>query len=662
MQTFNFSETKGEEKMKKSEMISFIVGCLNIIFLMVACVCSAADYELLNSGFSISTNPRHQGQQWVVYNPINNDFLFTFKNNGVKRGNCEDPDDYECTNCFLSIENIRVSADGKVLGETNISPPEGPQENVSWKDMSRIDHNPFRNEYLMVYLQASYLCVKCHSGTPQKGNVQPNSCATCHPFASDPGTCNLIDWHAHVQDANCQSCHKECSGGSPPAIPPTQSHIDQCLTCHKDVKHSWLHGYPTGNEVYVCRIDSDGKRISEPKKLHPSRATAAHLAIRFNPDKKQYLVVYDDRGVFSRWQDNVAFILDEDGNTIKGPFTIQTGDGNHFVYDIQYNAIDKTFLIDWEDFRHANPPYYYWPNDIYGAIVDPDGNIKKDYAVIADFGLQDTGDQWYPAEAYNPDKNEYLVMWVDKKAAHEATSALMGRIIKADGTYSGDPFVIIDGHKTESQQQLVYIPKEKKYFIVWNDSRNFVIDPNKPWLAENDIYGQWLDDNGQPIGEDIPIYVGPGDQTIPRLNYNPVMDRLLVSWWDTYAPQDYQPLPCENIMWAGPIGEGGSIAMPMMGLWLGDVRGTLYGKPSFLTVRVVEEGSENPVEGATVMVLGLGLFKRETTNIGGWSNLPKDGQGDGKYFVIAWYKGAMAMEPVLYKGEPLHTTIAIKVR
>ena len=660
--------------MEKRKTIGFTVCFLSVLFLMIPGICAAADYEVLNSGFAISDGPRHDAQQWVSYNPINNDYMVSVKRNGRKTGNCVDPDAYECTNCFQSLHTIQVSYDGNVLNDNTLLPPEGPLEDISFRDMPRTAHNPYRNEYMMIYLQAPYVCVKCHTGSAsntdafKKGTVAPGKCANCHPFATDPGKCNLAaahavvkdaDW-AKVQDADCQSCHTDCAGGPPPATQPSPDHMTYCMVCHIDVKHNWLHGNPTGNEVYAVRIDGDGKRIGEPRKLMPSRATAAHTAIAFDPDKRQYLAVWGDRGIYSKWTDNIAFILDEDGNTLKGPFMAQTGEGNHFPYDIQYNPANKTYMTNWEDFRHSGPPYWYWPDDIYGAILDNEGTIVKDYAVIEDCGTPEMSDQWWPSWALNTDKNEWLVTWVDKNSKWEAKTALLGRIINADGTLKGEPFLIIDGHKTEAQQALVYVPKEKKYFMVWQDSSEFAIDPAQFWLAENDIYGSWLDDNGKPAGDFITIYKGPGDQTIPRVNYNPLMDQFLITWWDTYALQDYQPLDCENIMWAGPVEEGGDIAMPMMGLWLGDMNGTLYGKPSFLAVRVVTQATGKPVEGANVTVVGLGLFQTQKTNIGGWCNLPKEAQSNGKYYVVAWGKGAMAMEQVQYKGEPLQATIELK--
>jgi hypothetical protein len=60
-----------------------------------------------------------------------------------------------------------------------------------------------------------------------------------------------------------------------------------------------------------------------------------------------------------------------------------------------------------------------------------------------------------------------------------------------------------------------------------------------------------------------------------------------------------------------------------------------------------------------VAVLGLGLPEMGRTNIGGWSNFSKDGQRKGTYWMIALKGFSIAIEPVVYKGEPLETTITL---
>ena len=98
--------------------------------------------------------------------------------------------------------------------------------------------------------------------------------------------------------------------------------------------------------------------------------------------------------------------------------------------------------------------------------------------------------------------------------------------------------------------------------------------------------------------------------------------------------------------------------MPMGVLGIGDVRGAIYGIPSFLSGRVIEEGTEDPVEGAYVLVIGPSLPVLKKTSVGGWFNIVKNSQGEGIYRVILFKLGySMAIQSVVYAGEPRQATI-----
>ena len=649
--------------MKSNTMFILVVLSLTVSFLIEPAHAVAADYQIIESGFPIAITSRHEQQPWNEYNPIDNNYMITYNTMGKLRDYCSSPDAYECNECFHSIETVTLSPGGTIQALSSISPPEGRIENCSWKSMPRVAHNPTSNEYLMIFAKNStYICLQCHeTSVPEEGaTTYPSTCAGCHPLSSS-GSCNLVTSHAGA-DSSCLDCHTECTGGDGPT--GSACDIKDCMECHEGVKHNWVHGLALDSIHYVCRLDPMGNMLSEPRLLHDlplNGSPEIHPAFEYNPTNNEYLLTFNKRGVFSKWYNNVGYILDEAGNIVSGPERWGTGDGHHFIYDAIYNPANENFMLNWEDFRHSTPPYYFWPNDVYGALVSGEGIMTADFATIEDCGEPDQGDQWWPAWVLNTDKNEWLVTWVDKRASLEESTAIMGRFIDADGNFMDEPFIIVDGHKTENQQGVVYVPDEKKYFMIWQDSRNYVIDPEASWLAENDIYGVWLDgDTALPVGDEVPIYVGPGDQTVPRLTYNPVMNQFLISWWDTHALGDFNVLPCEVPMWAGPVEEGGFIAMPMMGLLIGDIRGTIYGEPSFLTVRVVKGGSGDPVENAMVMIVGPGLLTMESTNIGGWCNLSQENQRNGTYFVIVWSGLSFAVEPVVYKGESLETTVAIR--
>ncbi|MDP6180512.1 MAG: hypothetical protein QGG48_11520, partial [Desulfatiglandales bacterium] len=129
---------------------------------------------------------------------------------------------------------------------------------------------------------------------------------------------------------------------------------------------------------------------------------------------------------------------------------------------------------------------------------------------------------------------------------------------------------------------------------------------------------------------------------------SPLMDSFLIAWRDENAPDDYAGIPNPDspfpLYFDGPS----------------DVMAVVYGTPSFCSGRVTARGTEEPVENVRVIVIGPGTFKMTTTNEGGWWNIPKESQRNGRYFVFVMKGLRMGMQSVNYEGEPLKTTIDIR--
>ena len=54
------------------------------------------------------------------------------------------------------------------------------------------------------------------------------------------------------------------------------------------------------------------------------------------------------------------------------------------------------------------------PGDVYGALIDTDGNMIADVTVMDDYGMPGEGNQRVPVPVYNPDNNEFLVIFKDE--------------------------------------------------------------------------------------------------------------------------------------------------------------------------------------------------------------------------------------------------------
>jgi hypothetical protein len=396
----------------------------------------------------------------------------------------------------------------------------------------------------------------------------------------------------------------------------------------------------SGWDPFVMIIKNDGTVLSPPINISEQPTNANHPSIVFNSQRKQYLVAYND----SRNGEHDVFgaILDDQGTVVREDFAICTAAGEQQNPFICYNSKDDTYLLNWEDFRHVNT--WTEPGDIYGALLDGEGNALVDaIAMVDDYGMQDEGGQWLNNIAYNPDRNEFLVSWMDTRPSMEDVG-IVGRIIRRDGNPAGPDFVIADDAPgVQFWHQIVYLPGRRAYFAVWQDGRND--EPGAELLqpVNADIYAGWLNFAGKPQGSDVPICVAERNQQYAVTAYSPLADRLLIAWRDELEEE----VP----------GGGGSGHVTETG---GNVMGKMYGVPSFLTGRVVDKKTGAPVENARVLIIGPSFPEIRKTNAGGWWNIAKNSQRNGKYIILVAKRNYyVVMDSVDYAGEPLTKTIEI---
>jgi hypothetical protein len=243
---------------------------------------------------------------------------------------------------------------------------------------------------------------------------------------------------------------------------------------------------------------------------------------------------------------------------------------------------------------------------------------------------------------YNPDRNEFLASWWDSSPSLEGGGGVRGRIINSDGIPEGSDYVVADAPGFQSFPHLVYVEDRQMYFAVWDDNRN----ENPETEGENeDVYANWLDSAGEPVGSaDIPICIEERNQGYSEVAYSPVMDRFLIVWRDEVEEEVLE--------------EGGSGHVVESG---GNVMGKIYGLPSFLTGRVVEQNTGSPVEDAFVIVLGPSSPSLKKTNIGGWFNITENKQTKGTYLIMVFKFGYhITIESVNYEDEPSKPMLEMK--
>ena len=318
-------------------------------------------------------------------------------------------------------------------------------------------------------------------------------------------------------------------------------------------------------ELMIARINNVGGIQYGLTPIYPGGGSEAMLPIVvFNPTRREYLVVYSDRNIFNAYLNTVGFILDENGTPIHGPFPVGNQLGDYYAPRAACNPTNNTYLVVWEDFRHVTD-WLTEPCDVYGALLDAEGNMIVEIPVAVDPGMPGEGNQRVPLPIYNPDKNEFLVVYKDEDPliGIVVEGWISGRIINADGTPKGPNFLIEDHPRIQHWPDVEYVEEEKKYFMVWNDFRNdgqpyatpFYLSPRM------DVYARWLDDTGSPIGDEIIIAEAEeGTENwkfAPVIAYSPIKKCFLITWYDRLAIGPNTPFS------DAPA----------------DIRGTLYGIP-----------------------------------------------------------------------------------
>jgi len=205
------------------------------------------------------------------------------------------------------------------------------------------------------------------------------------------------------------------------------------------------------SELLIVRIDNLGNIQYGPTALLPAGGSESMIPIVvFNPERREYLAVYSERNIYNEHLNLIGFILNEDGTSRVGPFPLGTQLGDYYAPRAAYNPNEDTYLVVWEDFR--NVADWLEPCDIYGALLDAeDGSMIKEIPVIDDhaIGEPDAGDQRVPNVVYNPDKDEFFVIWEVDEQPTVDDSAIRGRFLNPDGSFKGELFTIVDAPRQQ---------------------------------------------------------------------------------------------------------------------------------------------------------------------------------------------------------------------
>ena len=324
--------------------------------------------------------------------------------------------------------------------------------------------------------------------------------------------------------------------GEPVDILTTEDILMLPRVVYNPNKNQFLVIYCRAESYFNIRgviLDANGKPVGDQFIVSDVPANQFHYTAAFNSRRNQYLIAYND------FRDDVssvyAVIINDSGAVVKKEFLLCTATGHQVNPVVCYNPTDDTWLINWEDFRaHGNSLEALGTlevmTDIYGALLSGDGTIMAgDIPMCADAGTINA-DQRFNGIAYNPKKNEFLASWTDTRAQIKNV-AILGRIVKADGTMPAEDFALVDAPGAQMVSHTHYVEGDDAYFVAFerdaNDVDKFYFKDIK---ANLDIGAQWLDSTGRPKGDIIDIFSGTGNQRFVRFAYSEKSAAFLLVW------------------------------------------------------------------------------------------------------------------------------------
>lgn len=290
--------------------------------------------------------------------------------------------------------------------------------------------------------------------------------------------------------------------------------------------------YRSGNDykIYGRRVSSSGVLLGNEFLIGSAHNLYGNPELAYDPNMGEFLVV---------WQEVAS---PQAGYEIYGQRVSPTGDLHGFNFLISrdtnagneggsqkviFNSVAREYLVLWHAFTDG-----LWR--IWGQRVSESGSlIGSNFTVSASSG-------WaiYPRADHNPDRNEIVVVWIDRR---NDRSDVYAQRLSGNGTKLGGNFAISTATGNKNLPDIAYNARDKNYLVVWEDTR----------YGDADVAGQVLDDEANLVGENFGITYLPLYEESPHVIWEPVSGEFLTTWSEFHDATDYD-------IWAHTVSGAGT--------------------------------------------------------------------------------------------------------
>ncbi len=284
----------------------------------------------------------------------------------------------------------------------------------------------------------------------------------------------------------------------------------ECLSeaCPEDVRNILGrrlrgNGAPIGDEIRIARSYCD---FCDGGLTHPD--------VTFNEDRNLYLVVWGDAtggrpldfldGIDGVWGRHIR----PNGNAVGEAFVVADPLGPDADVAVAYNAARRLYQI-------------VWSNEFGGGAARVLGQrIRSNEARIGEvFTVAEGGPEGIRSQPdidFNPDRNEFFVVWSDDRGAG---LDVYGQRVSSYSRLRGDPQRLSGSVGDEMNPAVRYQPVGERYLVAWDNTNE----------ATPGVKGRLADHRGRPIDTAFRL-ADTSAAEVPALAVVPLTGANLVVW------------------------------------------------------------------------------------------------------------------------------------
>ena len=152
------------------------------------------------------------------------------------------------------------------------------------------------------------------------------------------------------------------------------------------------------------------------------------------------------------------------GSPIGSNFFISNQSVDAVVPAVAYNSNNEQYLVVWYNDRPGN-------DDIEAQRVSKRGALLGGSFFIAGGA---GAERRYPDVAYNSQRNEYMVVWVEEDTAGLSYTSIQAQRVPAGGGTQGGPITVLSGSNlwTPGKPAVAYASTSDRYLVVWHEANH----------------------------------------------------------------------------------------------------------------------------------------------------------------------------------------------